>query len=262
VGDDMKKLVLILSLLFVSACGTNQQSASDDIKMLTHDFEQNGLALQATIKMGKDIKVDASITNTSGETIIYNGRCGIPFGISVKKDDAHSHLVTRNGWEESCEDIFNPDDLREMKPNETFEKQIAFKREVSLTNQRTVSALSGVYEVSFSFQMHDNERFLSSLPIELTNDKEPEILTVDQAKETAKENEKVKKWFKKHEKEGMSIESEDATLSEGMWTVAFHAIHRDGADRIIINMNAKSGKIEAVHHEELGEDVLEFLKEW
>ncbi|WP_066224206.1 hypothetical protein [Metabacillus fastidiosus] len=255
----MKKFVLIL-ILILSACGTNQQSASGDLETFTHDFEQNGLALKATIKIGKDIKVDASITNTSRETIIYNGRCGIPFGISVKKEDANSYLVTGNEQEESCDDIFDPNDLREMKPNETFEKEITFKRKVSLTNERTVNALSGMYEMSFSFQTHDNERFFSSLPLELMNDEEPEIMTVDQAKEMAKENKEVMKWFDEHEKENMSIESKDAILSEGMWTVVFHAIHKDGADRIIINMNAKSGNIKAIHYEELGKDVLEFLE--
>lgn len=251
---------MLILILILSACGTNQQSASGDLETFTYDFEQNGLALKATIKIGKDIKVDASITNTSRETIIYNGRCGIPFGISVKKEDANSYLVMDNVQEESCEDIFDPNDLREMKPNETFEKEITFKRKVSLMNERIVNALSGMYEMSFSFQTHDNERFFSSLPLELMNDKEPEIMTVDQAKEMAKENKEVMKWFDEHEKENMSIESEDAILSEGMWTVAFHAIHKDGADRIIINMNAKSGNIKAIHYEKLGKDVLEFLE--
>ncbi|MEC2074528.1 hypothetical protein [Metabacillus fastidiosus] len=255
----MKKFVLIL-VLILSACGTNQKSASGDLETLTHNFEQNGLALKATIEIGKDIKVDASITNTSRETIIYNDRCGIPFGISVKKEDASSYLVTSNGLEESCEGIFDPNDLREMKPNETFKKEITFKRKVRLTNERTVNALSGMYEMSFSFQTHDNERFLSSLPLELMNNKEPEIMTVDQAKEMARENKEVMKWFDEHEKENMPIESEDAILSEGMWTVAFHAIYKDGVDRIIINMNAKSGNIKEIHYEELGKDVLELLE--
>ncbi|MED4462553.1 hypothetical protein [Metabacillus fastidiosus] len=255
----MEKFALIL-ILILSACGTTQQSTSGDLKTFTHEFEQNGLALKATIEVGKDIKVDAFITNTSKETIIYNERCGIPFGIWVKKEDASSYLVTDNTLEESCEDIFNPDDLREMKPNETFEKEITFKRKVRLTNERTVNALSGMYEMSFSFQPHDNERFLSSLPLELMNDKEPEIMAVDQAKEMAKKNKEVMKWFDEHEKENISIESEDAILSEGMWTVAFHAIHKDRVDRIIINMNAKSGNIKDIHYEKLGKDILEFLE--
>ncbi|XEC94056.1 hypothetical protein AB6A23_22360 [Paenibacillus tarimensis] len=261
----MKKFVLILFLiLIVTGCGSNLQSASGELETLTHDFKQNGLALKANIKLGKYIKVNASITNNSGETIIYNGRCGIPFRISVKKEDAHSHLIPRDEEEVGCDDIFDPNDLREMEPNETFEKEITFKREVSLTNGRTVSALSGMYEVSFSFQMHGNERFFSSLPLELMMDKEPEIMTVDQAKALAKENKEVMKWFDEYEKEDTSIESEDAILSDGMWTVMFHAIHKDkdkdGADRIIINMDAKSGDIKAIHYEELSKEVLEFLK--
>lgn len=261
----MKKIMVILLLfliLFVSGCGMNQESASGDLETLTYDFEQNGLALNTTIKIGKDIKVDASITNKSEETIMYNGRCGIPFEITVKKEDADSYLVTRNNIENSCEAIFDPDDLRELKANETIEKEITFKREVSLTSNRTVSALSGVYEMSFSFQMHENEGFLSSLPIELMSEKEPEIMTVEQAKNMAKEDVEVKKWLHEHKKEGRSIESEDAILSDGMWTVAFHAIHQDGADRIIINMNAESGKIKGIHFEELGGEVVEFLNEW
>ncbi|HZH63175.1 MAG TPA: hypothetical protein VEY70_27220 [Metabacillus sp.] len=260
----MKKLVILLLflILFVSACGTNQEPASGDLQTLTYDFEQNRLALKSRIKIGEEIKVAASITNKSGDTILYNGRCGIPFRISVKKEDADSYLVTRNKNEIGCEGIFDPDDLRELKPNETIEKEITFKREVSITNNRTVSALSGMYEMSFSFQLHENEGFLSSLPIELKNEKEPEIMTVEQAKNTAKENEEVKKWFKEHDNKGLSIESEDAILSDGMWTVAFHAIHQDGADRIIINMNAQSGKIKGIHYEELGEEVVEFLNKW
>lgn len=258
----MKKFVLILFLILtVTGCGSNVQSAYGELETLTHDFHQNGLAIKANIKVGKNIKVDASITNNSGETIIYNGRCGIPFSISVKKEDAHSYLIARDEKEVGCDDIFDPNDLREMEPNETFEKEITFKREVSLTNGHTVSALSGMYEVSFSFQMHDNERVFSSLSLELMMDKEPEIMTVDHAKEFAKENIEVMKWFDEHEKEDMSIESEEAILSDGMWTVMFHAIHKDkdGVDRIIINMDAKSGDIKGIHYEEVSKEVLEML---
>jgi hypothetical protein len=258
----MKKIVLILFLMItVTGCGANMQSASGELKTLTHEDNQDGLAIKATIKIGKNIKVDASITNSSGETIIYNGRCGIPFNISMKKEDAYSHLITRDEKEVGCDDVFGPNDLREMEPNETFEKEITFKREVSLTNGRTVRALSGIYEVSFTFQRHEKERIFSSLPLELMMDKEPEILTVDQAKEFAKENIEVMKWFDEHEKEDMSIESEDAILSDGMWTVMFHAIHKDkdSVDRIIINMDAKSGDIKGIHYEEVSKEVLEML---
>ncbi|WP_163539568.1 hypothetical protein [Gracilibacillus sp. YIM 98692] len=260
----MKKLLVLILLFFLmlifSACEANQLVAPDQ-ETLTHDVEQNGLALQATIKVGKDINVDASITNTSSETIIYNGRCGIPFRISVQKEDAHANLVPRNRKGGGCTDVFDPDDLREMKPNETFDKKITFKREVSLTNKRTVPALNGEYKVFFSFEMHEKERFLSSLPIKLTNNKETEIMTVDQAKKMAKTNKEVKRWFDEHEKQDMPIESEDAILSEGMWTVAFHAIYQDGANRIVINMNAETGEVKAIHYEEVGKDVLGFLKD-
>jgi hypothetical protein len=259
-GDTMKKIVLILFLILtVTGCGSNLQSASGKLETLTHDFEQDGLALKANIKIGKDIKVDASLTNNSGEIIIYNGRCGIPFGIFVRKEDAHSHLIASNEKEVSCEDIFDPNDLREMKPNESFTKKITFKRKVGLTNERTVSALSGTYEVNFFFQMHDKGRFFSSFPIELVNDREPEIMTVDQARAVAKENEEVMEWFSEREGANMPIESNDSILSDGMWTVSFHAIHNAGADRIIINMDAKSGHIKGIHYQELSKDVLKAL---
>jgi hypothetical protein len=182
--------------------------------------------------------------------------------ISVKKEDAHSNLVARGEKEAGCDSMFDPNDLREMKPNETFEKEITFKRVVSITNSRTVSALSGMYEVHFSFQMHENDRFFSLFPFELKMDNDPEIMTVDQAKAMLKENKEVMEWFDEHEKEDMSIESEDPILSDGMWIVMFHAIHKDkhGVDRIIINMDAKSGDIKGIHYEELGKEVLEFLE--
>ena len=69
------------------------------------------------------------------------------------------------------------------------------------------------------------------------------------------------KWFDEHEKEDMSIESEDAILSDGMWTVMFHAIHKDkdSVDRIIINMDAKTGDIKGIQYEEVSKEVLEML---
>ena len=89
-------------------------------------------------------------------------------------------------------------------------------------------------------------------------DKKPEIMTVDQAKASVKENKEVLKWFDEHEKEDMFIGSEDAILSDGMWSIAFHAIHKrkDGADRIIINMDAKFGDIKGIHYEELSKKFL------
>lgn len=259
----MKKIVMILFLIIMlTGCGSNLRSSSGKLITLTHDFEQNGLALNAKITIGKNVKVDASITNNSGETIVYNGRCGIPFMISVKKEDAYSHLVASGEKEVVCDDVFDPNDLKEMEPNETFEKEITFKREVRLSNGRSVNALSGMYDVYFSFQMQDKERFLSTLPLELVMDKVSEIMTVDQAKAKAKENKEVMEWFGKHEKDNMSIESEDAILSDGMWTVMFHSFHKDKddrLDRIIINMDARSGDIKGIHYEELGKEALEYL---
>ncbi|MCT2535360.1 hypothetical protein NC661_19415 [Aquibacillus koreensis] len=257
----MRKWIWILLLLFISACGTDQQTTSSDLETLTHHDEQKGLTLEATINIGKDIIIDASITNTSGETITYNDGCGIPFGIVIKKEDAHSHLINLNGEEESCFPTFTPDDLTEMESNETFEKEVTFKREVELTNNSTTTALIGVYEVSFSFGTHENGDFVSSLPIKLTSDEEPEILTREQVIEKAKQNEEVETWFNEQETKGISIETEDGILSEGMWTVAFHAIDQDKANRIIINMHAKTGEVKAVHYEELEEEVLEFLED-
>ncbi|MCM3628229.1 hypothetical protein M3194_12725 [Paenibacillus glycanilyticus] len=230
--------------------------------MITHDFKQNGLTLKAKITIGDSIKVDASITNNSGNTIIYNKRCGIPFMIYVQKEDAYTHLIASGEKAVVCEDIFDPNDLKEMKPNETFNKKITFKREVRLTNESSVHALSGMYDVYFSFQMQDKERFLSKVPIELKMDKEPEIMTVDQAKAKAKENKEVREWFDEHEKENLIIKSEDAILSDGMWTVMFHTLGNDTAgisDRMIINMDAKSGDIKGIHYEEFDKEALEFL---
>jgi len=256
----MKKIMLILALtLIVAGCELRQASA--DQQTITHDYEQDGLALKATITIAKNIIVDASITNDSGKTIIYNERCGVPFSISVKKGDAQTHLAARGEKLIACDSMFDPNDLREMKPGQTFEKEVTFKRELRLTNGRTVSALSGVYEVNFAFQPHENKRFYSSLPIELTMDNNPEIMTVDQAKSKAKANKEVSEWFEKREKGDMLIKSEEPILSDDMWTVMFHAIHedRDSADRIVINMDATSGEVKAVHYEELNKEVLEML---
>jgi len=256
----MKKLVVILFILFISGCNIKEPSSSSDTQVLTHDVEQDGIALQATIEMEKEININASITNTSNETIVYNDRCGIPFSISIKKDDAHIYLNSSNGEEMNCESVLDPKDLKKMEPNETFEKQVTFKREINLTDHRTVHALSGMYEVSFSFQKHDNDSFISLFPIELNSNNDPEILTVEQASERAKEKEEVKKWFEEHEGEGMNIESEDSILTDGMWTVIFRAIHKDGADRIIINMDAKSGEFGEIHYDKVGLETLKLLK--
>ncbi|WP_435170710.1 hypothetical protein [Paenibacillus glycanilyticus] len=259
----MKKIVMFLFLLIMlTGCGSKSQSVPGNLITLTHDFEQNGLVLNAKITINKNIKVVASITNNSGETIVYNDRCSIPFKIFVQKEDAYSLLIAIGEKEVVCVDIFDPNDLKEMEPNETLEKEITFKREVRLSNGQSVSALSGMYDVYFSFQMHGKERFLSTLPLELVMDKVSEILTVDQAKAKAKENKEVMEWIEEHEKENMSIESEDAILSEGMWTVMFHSFHKekdDRLDRIIINMDARSGDIKGIHYEELSKEALEYL---
>lgn len=256
----MKKLAVILFILIISGCDIKEPSSSSDTQVLTHDVEQNGIALQATIEMEKEININASITNTSKEAIVYNDRCGIPFSISIKKDDAHIYLNS-NGEEMNCESVLDPKDLKKMEPNETFEKQVTFKREINLTDQSTVQALGGMYEVSFSFQKHDNDSFISLFPIELDTDKDPEILTVEQARDRAKEKDEVKKWFEEHEGEGMIIESEESILNDGIWTVIFRAIHKDGADRIIINIDAKSGEFREVHYDKVGLETLKLLNE-
>ncbi|KGX90159.1 hypothetical protein [Pontibacillus marinus] len=257
----MKRFIWLgmLSLLIMSACGTtNEKVASVNLETIKHEVEKNGLSLEATIKKGSNIHVEASLTNVSGETIVYNGRCGVPFWISIQKENAHAHLIAPNSERNGCEDIFDPDDLRDMKPGESFEIDKTFAKKVNLDQNKTVNALSGKYEVSFSFEMHKKDTFSSMFPIELKNENEPEILTVEQAIQTAKEDGEVKEWIEGHKAKGVSVESEDAILSMGMWSVGFHAIYEDKAYRIIINMNAKSGDIQDINYEELGESVIRF----
>ncbi|PZD97158.1 hypothetical protein DNH61_04525 [Paenibacillus sambharensis] len=255
----MYKWIGILCLLAIAAgCGSYPTSSGGQ-ETLTYEDEQEGLALTAHIKVANDITVDASITNISGKTLVYNGRCGIPFGIFIKMADAHSHLVTHDNKEMSCEDIFDPGDLRNLEPNETIDKEVTFQRKIALTNNRLIGAFSGLYEVSFTFQMHGGQRFQSSLPIELNHNKEPDIMTVDEAKSAAQANNEVANWFLEQEKDEMTIKSEDAILSDGVWAVMFHAYREDRelAARIIINMDAKSGTIKVIHYEEVDKKYLQ-----
>ncbi|WP_421378005.1 hypothetical protein ACOJQI_11895 [Bacillus salacetis] len=260
----MKKALLCL-VLFLSACGTVSQPRNGDTESLTHTFEKNGLSLKAEIHIGKKIKVDAAITNISGENIIYNGRCGVPFGINVKKGDADSYLVSDNDSNNAaCDDMFDPADLRELDPDETLKKEVAFKRKVKVSDNQTAEAFSGKYEVTFSFELHERESFETSIPIKLSNAEKPDILTMEQARETAKVNSEVKEWFAHYEQEGITVKPEEAMLSSGMWTVAFYAVEQSEAvKRIVINLDAESGKLKGIHQQNLGKgpDAKYFLKE-
>ncbi|WP_409250617.1 hypothetical protein V1502_10575 [Bacillus sp. SCS-153A] len=106
----MNKAVIVLCLLlFFTGCETWDYGEPES---LTHSFEEKGLILQSSIKIAKDIKVEASLTNTSEEDIIYNGRCGIPFNIFVKKEDATAALTSGyNLISTGCDDVFDPEDL-------------------------------------------------------------------------------------------------------------------------------------------------------
>ncbi|WP_409250618.1 hypothetical protein V1502_10580 [Bacillus sp. SCS-153A] len=146
-----------------------------------------------------------------------------------------------------------------MKPNETLKKEITFNRKIRLSKNDTVNALDGMYEVTYSFELHDEGAFLASVPVELKNNKQTDILTINKAREMAKENKEVKEWFTKQEDKNLSVESEEAILSQGMWTVAFHSVYKESVKRIVINMDAETGDIKAVHHEDLGKDALKFL---
>jgi hypothetical protein len=247
----MKKALLCL-VLFLSACGTGSQPMNSDKESLTHTFEKNGLSLKAEIDIGEKIKVDAAITNTSGENIIYNGRCGVPFGIYVKKKDADSYLVSDNEIT-ACDDMFDSADLRELNPNETLKKEVTFKRKVRVSDNQTAAAFRGKYEVTFSFELHEEASFNTSIPIKLSNAEIPDILTMEQAREAAKESTSVKEWFAHYEKDGIAVKPEEAMLSSGMWTVAFYAVEQSQeVKRLVINMDAESGEIKGIHEQNLG----------
>jgi hypothetical protein len=198
--------------------------------------------------------VDGAITNTSGENIIYNGGCGVPFGIYVKKEDADSYLVSdTESNNAACDDIFDPADLRELNPMETLKKEVTFERKVRVSDNKTAEAFSGKYEVTFSFELHEGESFETSIPIKLTNTEKPVILTMERARETAKENSEVKEWFAHYEQEGITVKLEEAIISSGMWTVAFYAVEQSQeVKRLVINMDAESGEIKGIHEQNLG----------
>lgn len=239
----------MLLLLATSACGQGQLSSVDQTEdeTLVHEYEEKGLALTATATIGEDIEVKAVITNISEEPIVYNDGCGGSLSLYAEKEDVRADLITSEGAK-VCNAIFDPDDLREMQPNETIEKEVVIKRQLRLSNSEVVDALSGAYKINIYFQLHEQEPFHTVMPFELLSDEEPDILTVAQAEEMAMKSEEVQSWFQEQEDEGLSIESEDPILGGGMWTVMFRT-KPNGAERIVINMDAKSGEIEAVHVE-------------
>lgn len=258
-GVSMKKIIFLTCLLFfiiLAGCGLEdkqQASISKEESSIHFNHEAIGLKLDAYIKTGQQITVEASLENISDEAIIYNNRCGEPFYITMKLDDTAVYLKS-DEEPMACIEIFDPNDLVELAPGEKIKKVVTFTREFGLQEEETVPTLDGTYLIEFSFTTYGTGHFYASTPTELSHSQEPDILTLEEAIEKAVENSEVKQWRENKKQQGMEIRNEEAFISDGKWYVMFHAIGEEFVERIIVPVDIYSGEVDEINKEELPKD--------
>lgn len=259
----MKRISFILALvLFLAACGTKDSttaSFSGETSTFNHTYEDIGLELTADITVAQDIEVKATLKNVSGKTLEYNGRCGVPFYISMKMKDTSVYLANDQELL-ACEDIFDPNDIEKMKVNESFEKTVIFKREFDMFNTEKTPAHDGDYTIEFTFTTYGDGHFFSEYPIYLKHDTEPKILTLEEAKYKALNDPKVKKWHDELKEDGVEIKTGHPFLSEGNWYLSFHAVYDDKVAQLVVAVDYNTGEVKRVNTEEFEHD--ESMDSW
>ncbi|MGM8216443.1 hypothetical protein ACLIA0_12810 [Bacillaceae bacterium W0354] len=259
----MKRTIFIFVILaLLTACGTKENQTatfSGDTSVIEHTYGDIGLALSAKVTVDQDIKVEATLKNVSGKTIVYNGRCGVPFHIFMRMQNSHAYLSHDQELIE-CEDIFDPNDLENFKAGDTFEKTVVFKREFALSNNKKTPAHTGDYAIEFSFTTNGDGHFFTEAPVYLKHDSEPHILTQEQAKQKTLTDSKVKKWHDQWKEKGIEIKTEKSLLSDGSWHICYHAIDHKMVNRIIVAVDYNTGEVKRVHTEEF--EFEEGMQEW
>ncbi|MFC4402928.1 hypothetical protein [Gracilibacillus xinjiangensis] len=234
--------------LFLTGCGTTENSPAVGVEepvQMQLNHKENGMKLSAEITVGESIHVDAVLENTSDQTILYNGRCGIPFRIFVEMDGSNAALNS-NIESTACEDIFDPNDLEEFRAGETIERAVTFAREFTfpgVNKENHSTAHNGDYKVYFSFQPHNVDQITAQYPITLLDNAEPDMITIEEAKALALEDEKVTHWYQEQQQAGLKVEAEEAILSTGSWHLPFYAKGEEIVYRIVVAIDFRSGNI-------------------
>ncbi|GAA0301726.1 hypothetical protein GGQ92_002248 [Gracilibacillus halotolerans] len=255
----MKKIIVFLCFtlfILLVGCGVEENQAaiseeSQDETSFTH--EDVGLKLNAEIKTGQEIVVEASLENITEEDIIYNNRCEEPFYITMKLEGSSVYLKS-DEEPMACIEIFDPNDLVELPPGAKIKKTVTFSREFGLQGEETIAALDGTYSLEFSFTTYGTGHFYAVTPIDLSHSSDPVILTLEEATEKAMQNKEVENWWKEQEQQGREIRREEAFITDEDWYVMFHAIGEESVHRIIIPVNIHSGEIGDINKEELPKD--------
>lgn len=224
---------------------------SDDIVIT-----ENGLQLTATfsdihLTPDDELNIQVEVKNISDEMLSYYGYCGIPINIFHEKDDKTVWLKTK-GEEQGCPDIYDPNAVKEFKPNEILQKEMTFYPLVSFSNSEVTDAPEGMYHFLISFQTEEGNKVEVNKTIEVA-DTNPSIITVDEAIDRAKSHPKVINWIQ--ENESVGIVEEEHFLSDTMWVIMFHTSNyridslEPIGDRLVVHVDAKNGDILNVFNE-------------
>ncbi|MRG84993.1 hypothetical protein [Salinibacillus xinjiangensis] len=217
---------------------------------------QNGLQLTAQfsdveLQPGDRLKVEATLKNESGQTLHYNGRCGIPFVISGAAKDGSVHLIN-NSKAESCQDIYDPNDIEEFRPGEKFTITSAFEPRVRINQSTETDAPEGEYEISLSFQTEEGENLYIKESV-MVQGTAPDIISKKDAVSAAKGHAEVKGWLT--ENEDIGVVEEDHFIADNIWAVMFHtkdfSMDNPGltGKRLVVHVDSQSGEVVNVFEE-------------
>src|SRR5690554_1407234 len=268
----MKRFIIlvIVSLIVLSACGTRGNNAQtstikpEEVETFDYQFTDKGLELTADIEVENEITVNATIKNITDKTIVYNGRCGIPFYITIQMDGANAYLATKGDGEIiECEDIFAPEDLEDLEAGDSFEKTVTFAREFAFFNRDNTPLHEGDYHLQFGFTTFDSGHFYTEYPLYLTSQVEPEILTLEEAINLGTEHEDFVKWKEEQEEKGLEVKTERGLLTDDEWVLGLHSLDEQLVNRIIVAINHRSGDVTRIDYEsfQLEEGMEQFLED-
>jgi hypothetical protein len=222
-------------------------------KAYIYEKEEDGLLLTAeisnkTLEADDKLVIKATLKNTSGKTLHYNGRCGVPLGIGNESSSTEQsiHLSDGSNIYTVCTDMYDPNDIKEFKHGEVFNKEVTFYPKVMLnhTKNETSEAPAGTYRITFTFLTEEGNKMNGMSPIEVKNTT-PSILSIKEAVEIAKKQPRAVKWMKEAKQE---FEKKPAILSEGGWHIVFKNKNSQ-YDRIIIAVDAKTGEVKAINEQ-------------
>ncbi|WP_226529266.1 hypothetical protein [Metabacillus niabensis] len=212
-----------------------------------YETDNNGLLLKTEISTSalepnKELIVKATIENISDKTLHYNGRCGNPIGISVFSSTEYLHLWSGEDIDIVCNDIYDPDDIVSLEPNEILSKEATYHPNIRIDQRNIIEAPEGDYNVIFSFMTEEKIQLDATYPIKVKNTDFP-LLPLEEAISIAKKDPRVMKWMETIDQQyvrGKPI------LSEGNWHIPFKS-QKSQYDRIIIAIDYQTGEVQDVN---------------